>query len=136
MTGTSDVANFLHWLEAIGPQNSTSDFGSIDSLDSFLLASIVEHEEVRALSDWEASLQDLWRGVFSAANAHAFYFHAFLTRGRAVPTVYPDRDSRRRLYKTGLPVSTATDLLQRLDSIRSVLSGGAGGRNLECRSPI
>ncbi|WP_437186532.1 DEAD/DEAH box helicase [Planctomicrobium sp. SH668] len=126
LTRTTDVGRFLQWLESVDPQQSDSDFGSLDSLDGFLLAGMVEHEEIRALTDWEASLQDLWRGIFASAAANPFYFQAFLSRGRAIPVVYPDRNGRRRLYKTGLPPSTASDLLLRLQSILMVLKEGDG----------
>jgi len=124
LTGTSDVARFFQWLESVGPQASDSDLGSLDSLDGFLLAGMVEHEEIRSLTDWEASIQDLWRGVFASVAASPFYLQAFLSRGRAIPAIYPDRSSRRRLYKTGLPPSTATELLLRMDSILPVLKTG------------
>lgn len=129
LTGGNDHAAYFAWLESVTwqslPPAQATAFGSLDALDGILLASLVEHEELRGLSDWEASLQDLWRATFTSYSAPERNREAFIHRGRAIPRVYPDQAGRRRLYHTGLPLATAAELLAAMQAIRAALSTGA-----------
>jgi hypothetical protein len=123
--GASDEGAFFQWLETTPPANEAeSQYGSLDSLDSVLLPGIVEYEDIRGLLDWEATLQELWSGAFNAHKAEEFERLAFVHRGRGIPTIYPDRGIRRQLYRTGLPPSTALEMLAKIGDIRAVLELG------------
>lgn len=128
ITGTSDAEAFFVWLETVVwsdlPPEQLSSLGGLDALDGVLLASLVEHEELRGLSDWEAAVQDLWRATFSSNSAPPLNKEAFTRRGKAIPRIYADQASRRRLYHTGLPLATAAELLAAMASIRVVLAAG------------
>jgi hypothetical protein len=126
--GASDFGQFLNWLEQVNfqhlPQTSRAEFASLDSLDSVLLAGIVENEELPSGIDWENRLQGLWNSSFASHLASDQNRLAFLRRGTAIPVVYPDRGSRRRFYRTGLPPSTAFELFQVYAEIKAVLTTG------------
>jgi hypothetical protein len=124
MTGSADEMAFLQWLETISLPQVENSFRSLDSLDGLLLAGLVEHEEIRSMSAWEAALRDLWNATFNAHRAQELQRQAFFHRGRAVPSLYPDPGTRRRLYRTGLPPSTAMELLAVIDDIQRSLSTG------------
>lgn len=136
--GLSD-ADFMSWLEATPVQlpadgELPTSIGCLDTLDSILLASIEEMEQLRAESgtlapaDIEAGLRAIWDRSLAkvAAAEEATLSGIFLQRGRAVPKLYPDREERRRLYKTSLPPLSARDLLARLPTIRAHLETGTG----------
>jgi hypothetical protein len=122
---SADPEAFLSWIENVtAPLPANSPFASLDAIDGVLLAGLVEHQEIRALTDWEVSLQTLWNGVFNAYQSSEFERQAFIRRGRGIPRVYPDRRIRRKLYRTGLPPSTAIELLEAYDAIREALMLG------------
>ena len=125
---STNFDQFLTWLEQVNiqqlPQSSVADFSSLDSLDSVLIAGIVENEELPSGTEWEERLQSLWNSTFASALATEEQRLAFVHRGAAIPTLYPDRDSRRRLYRTGLPPSTAFELFREFAGIEAVLATG------------
>jgi len=129
MTQSDDEAAFLTWLETVSLPDAVKAFGSLDSLDGILLSALVEHEDIRGMSAWETSIQELWNGAFNAHRAQEFEKRAFLRRGRAIPILYPSRETRRRLYRTGLPPSTAIELLAVIDSMRQPLLLGRSYAN-------
>lgn len=118
---STDEVAFLRWLETVSLPEAMNSFGSLDVIDGLLLSGLVELEEIRGISAWEASLQELWKGAFNVFQAHELEQRAFLHRGRAIPQLYPNRDRRRRLYRTGLPPSTAIELLTVIDTMRESL---------------
>jgi DEAD/DEAH box helicase len=130
--------DFTAWLESTPVQRPTDGevpaaIGCLDTLDSILLASLEEMEQLRAASgalepaEIEAGLRAIWAHSLAkvAAVDEATLSRIFLQRGQAVPALYPDRDERRRLYKTSLPPMSARELLGRLPAIRAHLETGA-----------
>ncbi|MFY7876170.1 MAG: helicase-related protein, partial [Pirellula sp.] len=126
--GKNDYTQFLSWLERANiqqlPESSVSNFSSLDSIDSVLLAGIVENEEFPFGTDWEIRLQSLWNASFASRLASEQQRLAFIHRGTAIPALYPNRSSRRRLYRTGLPPSTAFELFREFAGIELVLAEG------------
>jgi hypothetical protein len=137
-TSKSEAA-FLKWLEvtatlkpSAAKANVASLIETLDSLDSVLLASIVEIESlaIAALSadELEGKLADIWRRCYAhfASQQEAMLGKWFVHRGKALATrIYPDAEERRRLYRSGLPPRLGDQLSQLYPSVRQYLIDGA-----------
>jgi len=128
LTGNQDVAAFLDWLETVTLQSLSPDqakaFGCIDAIDNVLLSGLVECEELDGAAAWEERLRGLWNSSFAAQSASEVARLSFVRRGEALPQLFPGQDTRRRLYRTGLPPSTAYELLRNMPQIRLLLEIG------------
>lgn len=136
--GTS--AEFSDWLENTAPLSIPEDEAAgslhlvqtLDSLDSILLASIVEIERVAnaELADdaLEAELQRIWQRSYAhyANRQEADLGGHFIKRGKALTSqVYPDPSQRRRLYHTSLPPRFGMGLIELFpEIIRHFQTGG------------
>ncbi|QEL17376.1 DEAD/DEAH box helicase [Limnoglobus roseus] len=129
LTGSQDVASFHDWLERTAVDDVTSigaasdaltAEGVLDTLDSLLLAAVVELEQANALTTAEDALKKLWQHSFAAHVGSSDQLRdIFLRRGLAIGnTVYTDRRRRRNLYRTGLPPRSASELLALYPAIR------------------
>jgi hypothetical protein len=133
---TSDE-DFLKWLEATATQSpSTSDnddlIQTLDSLDSILLAAIVEVESLAGASlsslELEAKLGDIWGRCYAhyASEYEATLKSWFLRRGQALTSrIYPDSGQRRRLYRSGLPPRLGDQLMMLFPAFQELLLTGA-----------
>src|ERR1700758_1794387 len=108
----------MKWLETTAtilpatpsaPTSSGSLIETLDSLDSVLLASIVEIESIAGAAvgetELEGKLADIWRRCYAhyASQQEAILGKWFQHRGQALATrIYPDADQRRQLYRSGL----------------------------------
>lgn len=134
-------ADFLKWLEVTATL-STSDSKratsadalteTLDSLDSVLLASIVELESLAgaALSpvELESKLVEIWRRCYAhyASDQEALLGQWFLRRGQALTTrIYPDAAQRRSLYRSGLPPKLGSQLMLLYPVVKQHLLTGA-----------
>lgn len=128
MTGVTELEPFLRWLEVTTLQSlsvsQAEAFGSIDAIDNVLLSALVESEEMSGSTAWEEKLKSLWNASFGAHTASNEVKLSFLRRGEAIPSLYSNRTDRRRLYRTGLPPSTALELLARMPRIRELFETG------------
>lgn len=134
LTGGGSPEEFTAWLErtAIVDGQDASAYKYLDTLDSFLIAAIQEVEDLQraelAPDQVEAELTAIWRRTyaFAAAQEEAQLTEIWLTRGRAIKTLYPDAVRRRRIYKTSLSPRSATSLLDLADTVRAAIQDGAG----------
>lgn len=139
-------SNFLDWLEQTAPlsydenplsqedEEETDDqqlISALDTLDSILLASIVELEQLNNLdlnlADLEEKLQEIWRQSYAyyASKEQERLEKIFVTRGKAIQTtIYPDSTERRRLYKTSLPPRAGNSLINLYPQLREHLITG------------
>jgi hypothetical protein len=128
ITGNENLQPFLEWLETVTLPSMNEDqadaFGCIDAVDNVLLSALVESEEMGSSTAWEDQLQKLWNASFAAHVATEEVRLSFLRRGGAIPAIYPQRDDRRRIYRTGLPPSAAYELFDRMHPIRTLLVTG------------
>ena len=129
---------FQNWLEVtatLGQPNPQGGGGelteTLDSLDTILLAAIVEIEslegEALAATPLEARLAHIWRRCYAhyASNNEANLEKWFLRRGAALTArIYPDPAERRRLYRSGLPRRLGDQLAQLYPSIQDHLITG------------
>lgn len=129
----SDSA-FETWLEQTavdGTDEPDTATQYLDSLDTFLLAAIHEVEELRESeltpADIEAELISIWRRTyaFAAAKEEERLRLVWIARGRAIKSLYPDADQRRRIYRSSLSPRSAVRLLERAEAIRAELVDGA-----------
>ncbi len=134
-------SEFLKWLEVTatltpassrrsGPANDLTE--TLDSLDSVLLAAIVEIESLAGATltatVLEERLGEIWRRCYAhyASEREATLGQWFLRRGKALTTrIYPDAAQRRRLYRSGLPPRLGDQLMQLYPSVREHLLTGA-----------
>ncbi len=139
-SGSDDEDAFIKWLEVTAtltkPKSakavsSPSLVDALDSLDSVLLAAIVEIESIAGApldaTELEGKLAEIWRRCYAhyASQYEATLGKWFKLRGQAiVERIYPDADQRRRLYRSGLPPRLG-DLLARLyPQVRDYLIAG------------
>ena len=136
-------AEFLVWLEQTAPittqpsnESEENAIESLDSLDSVLLAAIVEVEQISARemepNELEAELRRLWQQTYAyyASRNQAQLQEFFVHRGSALKsTIYPNYGQRKRLYKTSLPPRSGNQLLTLYRRIRDHLETGANYRS-------
>ena len=137
---TSDAA-FLNWLEVtatLSPSTSTTTspppdglMETLDSLDSILLAAIVEIESLTGATltptELEGQLAAIWQRCYAhyASDQEAMLGEWFRRRGQALTArIYPDADQRRRLYRSGLPPRLGNRLIELYPSVRQHLLSG------------
>jgi len=140
VTNSANVAEFLKWLEITAPLRFGYTPASstevqlnemLDSLDSVLLAAIVELESLVGVplnaTELERRLSDIWRHCYAhyASANEANFGKWFVHRGSALAArVYPDVHERRRLYRSGLPPIQGKFLLSLYPSIKEHLLSG------------
>lgn len=140
LAGSKNRDDFLHWLEQVAPIefNFTNlnevekvIVEAVDSLDTIILSSIVELEEVSESPLSENELEELLKKVWQNTYAHYASQHElllsdlFVRRGRVLYNrVYPHRDFRRKLYRTSLPPRTANQLILLSTEMRNHLKTG------------
>lgn len=136
LSGSDDDNEFNEWLEETAVVDS--DVGSegddskalLDTLDGLLIAAIQEIEQIRradlSAAELEAELSALWRRTYAhvAAEDEERLAKTWLGRGRAIPSIYPDPNRRRQLYKTSLPPRSGSILLDRVEELRTTLQAG------------
>ena len=137
LTPGATAEEFHEWLErtAITEHPATAEVNHavecLDSLDSFLLATIQEVEELgdRELAgqELETELRRLWECsyAFAAARNEGRLRSIWLARGRALKTLYPDEVMRRRIYRTSLTPRSALVLVTQMERLRQALVAGA-----------
>jgi hypothetical protein len=132
---------FLKWLEVtatLSPPSSKIRSAPadglteiLDSLDSVLLAAIVEIESLAGVpltpTELEGKLAEIWRRCYAhyASEHEATLGKWFLRRGRALTErIYPDAEQRRRLYRSGLPPRLGDQLMALYPTVRQHLLTG------------
>ncbi|MFN7928922.1 MAG: DEAD/DEAH box helicase [Blastocatellia bacterium] len=137
LAGSANAEEFNRWLEQTIPlegeeTGDTADAHStLDTLDSILLAVIVEAETLAASElPWpqlEKRLSQIWQRSFArVSNAREQELQAiFLKRGESLLTnIYPSAIVRRRLYRTSIPPKSGKQLLSLYETIRQHLERG------------
>jgi hypothetical protein len=132
---SSSTEEFFSWLEITacyangGEPNDAID--SLDTLDGILLGAIAEVEsqltDGQSTVDYEDVLRGLWRSSFSyySSTAMESLEKIILARGRAVcKTLYPDKEIRKRLYKTSLVPREGKKLIDSIPSIKALFKKG------------
>lgn len=141
LAGETDRTQFIQWLETTSPvvvgnyqseQQVSAAVDALDSLDSILLAAIVEVEQIASLpltaDEVEEHLRRVWGATYArfAAQEEKVLSDLFAVRGQALHTrVYPDSSQRRRLYRTNLPPRSGNQLLAQYPIIKQHLQTGA-----------
>lgn len=135
IAGGADERLFLSWLEGTAPLESPEAAPAVealDSLDSILLASVVEVEEIAqrqlAPDALEEHLRRIWARTYAryASDQERALGEYFVRRGRALRArVYPDAALRRRLYRTNLPPRAGRQLLAIYAEVVALLRRGA-----------
>jgi hypothetical protein len=139
--GSDDEGTFIKWLEVtatltepISAQAITSPklIDALDSLDSVLLAAIVEVESIAGAplnaTELEDKLAEIWRRCYAhyASQYEVTLGKWFRLRGQAIVAgIYPDADQRRRLYRSGLPPRLGELLARLYPQVRDYLIAGA-----------
>lgn len=142
LPGAGENEHFLRWLEetAIVPapdEDLPAAYMYLDSLDSFLIASIQEVEEVRRAEltpeELEMELTRIWQRTyaFAAGQQEERLATFWMSRGRSIRERYPDGAQRRRIYKTSLTPISALRLLDVAEAVRERLQEGAEYANWE-----
>lgn len=124
---------FLHWLEQTAPATADEDesIKALDTLDSFLIASIQEMEKLRgdliSSSDMEAELIRIWQATYARASAHQedLLRSIWLKRGKAIKTIYSDQQQRENIYKTSLSPRSAIQLITESADLKELLVSGS-----------
>jgi hypothetical protein len=140
ISNSNSRQEFLRWLEVTAPVETkldsanpdlTSAVEALDTLDSVLLSSIVEAEQLEhqelSLDELEQRLQRIWQRSYAhfASKLESSLMAVWLGRGRALKrTVYPIPSIRRRLYRTSLPPRSGTALLELYPKLRQHLETG------------
>ena len=140
LTRSTDLREFYNWLEVTAPlevsdetynSDSTGAFEALDTLDSILLAAIVELEELvgRELSghELEDRLKLIWARTYAkfASIEQMRLEQMFIMRGTSITTtIYSSAQERRRLYRTTLPARSGNRLLELYPKVRSHLATG------------
>lgn len=135
LTGGGNPEEFTAWLERTAvidiDGEADSAYKYLDTLDSFLIASIQEVEDLQsaelAPDELEAELIAIWRRTYAFASAQeeARLAAIWLARGRAIKAQYPNAIQRRRIYRTSLSPRSATNLLGLVETVRTALQNGA-----------
>ncbi|MDJ0799304.1 MAG: DEAD/DEAH box helicase [Calothrix sp. MO_167.B12] len=135
---------FITWLEQTAPlsygkslpEEESSAIETLDSLDSILLAVIVEIEQLKAKdlspNELEEQLQKIWQRSFAhyASIEQERLENLFIRRGKALKTeIYRDVSQRRRLYRTSLPPRDGNQLLDIYPKLKELLSTGGDYAN-------
>jgi superfamily II DNA/RNA helicase len=132
---------FFAWLERTIPieeqanriknQKEDSDVNLLDSLDTILLAAIVELEnntnENLSPDALEERLQQIWRKTYAyfASQNEEDLRRIFTRRGLVISqNIYPDKYIRKRLYCTSLPPISGHQLLLVYSSLIEHLKTG------------
>jgi DEAD/DEAH box helicase len=130
---------FITWLEQTAPlsygkslpEEESSAIETLDSLDSILLAVIVEIEQLKAKdlspNELEEQLQKIWQRSFAhyASIEQERLEKLFIKRGKALKTeIYRDVSQRRRLYRTSLPPRDGNQLLTLYPKLKEILNTG------------
>jgi hypothetical protein len=130
---------FITWLEQTAPlsygkslpEEESSAIETLDSLDSILLAVIVEIEQLKAKdlspNELEEQLQKIWQRSFAhyASIEQERLENLFITRGKALKTeIYRDVSQRRRLYRTSLPPRDGNQLLTLYPKLKELFNTG------------
>ena len=135
--------DFNHWLETtsvvdVDDLSTTGISGAareLDVLDGVLLAAIIEGgigAGDNEAGDVEQILKKVWGCTYAryASGEQLRLEELFLRRGSALPkSIFPNAQTRRRLYRTGLPPRAGNVLLQILPEISAHLSAGIGYAN-------
>lgn len=137
LTGLKSMKKFTEWLEQTIPLQNTNDLmnntaeEALDSLDSSLLSFIVEKELVASekldKSQIEEFLIEVWKSTYAntVMKNREEWEIIFSTRGKALYTdIYPNPDTRRRIYKTSVPPRFAKEILKNYLSIQTILKDG------------
>jgi hypothetical protein len=126
--GTAE--QFAAWLEQTSVtegEGASQAVQRLDSLDAFLIASIHEVEGLRLAeipaADLEPELIRIWQKSYAFAAVHdeGRLRRIWLTRGRVLKELYPDRAARRQIYRSSLSPRSALRLAERVAAIRERL---------------
>jgi hypothetical protein len=137
LTKSDNKTEFISWLEVTAPipldpllsrdEDVPAAIEALDTLDSILLPAVVELELVRDATGIEEQMQLLWKQSFAARTTASVDLEAsFVRRGASLAsTVYPDKEQRRRLYRTGLPPRAGNQLLDLVPRLREAMATGS-----------
>jgi hypothetical protein len=126
ISGSEEKSEFLGWLEKTAPIEFNGEFidqvhliETLDSLDTVLLSAIVEMEQIAqdelSPDDLEDNLRQLWQRSYAryAHEDQARLENLFTQRGRALKEqIYRKATDRKKLYRTGLPPRSGSQLLK------------------------
>jgi len=140
VVGSGALARDFHqWLETTSPLTGNVGVAedaareTLDAVDHFVLAAVVELEAIRPTVDdtmIEHRLRAVWQRSFAFAarviesDTEDHLLTILTRRGRAVRHIYPSAVQRRRLYRSTLPPKAATELIDTYDRIRQVMQIG------------
>jgi hypothetical protein len=145
ISGLDSNDAFLDWLEATSPLAFTETTQTksdqpddkqlavewLDSLDSILLSTVVELEEILGreltLDELEERLKLMWHKSYAhfASEEESKLMEVYIRRGRALKeNIYPSAPYRRRLYRTGLVPRSGNKLLELYPKLREHLETG------------
>lgn len=125
---------FLEWLAHTAVTDEPDDVPAaveyLDTLDSFLIATIQEIEELRLQevpdAELEQELMRIWQHSYAFAAAHEEdrLRRYWIGRGRAIKGLYPDPVVRRQIYRSSLAPRSSLALIAAVDAIRTRMAEG------------
>ncbi len=140
ITGSSSFEEFTTWLETTIPfENEDVSMvheEALDSLDSYLISILVEHEEVvkqqLSASELEIHLQNIWQKTYAyqvninKTIAEQRLEEIFKIRGVAInEKIYTNADERRKLYRTSVVPRFGKKILAHFENIKNHLFSGS-----------
>lgn len=137
ITGSRSFPKFVEWLEKTAPLEDDETLAlrnaeeALDSLDGFLISIIVEQQEMSDEQltgiELEQYLIDIWRTTYAhyVMRDENIWERSFSKRGCAVhESIYPEADTRRRLYRTCVAPRFGKEILKGYHAVRDHLSTG------------
>jgi DEAD/DEAH box helicase len=135
---TDDHQAFLDWLDQTAPLSQGNPLSegqeviqTLDSLDGILLSMIVEIEQLTneelSIDELERHLTQVWRRSFAyySTQQEQQLGEIFVMRGMALKkSVYQEAFLRRRLYRTGMPPRSGSQLLLLHSDLKEYLKSG------------
>jgi len=139
ITGSTSLEQFLEWLEKTTPLEEVTEDNmginfaeeALDSLDGYLISIVVEQQEMSdkqmSLAELEEYLIEVWQKTYAyhVTKDKDLWKRVFLKRGIAIrENIYPETDTRRRLYRTSVSPRFGKKILERYQSVRNHLITG------------
>ncbi|MFE3897199.1 MULTISPECIES: DEAD/DEAH box helicase [unclassified Priestia] len=139
ITQSNSEEEFFDWLEKAIPSENEQIFEensgmeaeqALDTLDSILIAAIVEIEQAddnMNLVRVEHMLTELWKKTYAyySTSQQSLTQKVFVRRGVSlIEDIYPDSKKRRRFYKSSVEPRYAVQLIESYEQIISQLKTG------------
>jgi flagellar biosynthesis GTPase FlhF len=140
ISNSNSDMEFMNWLENCVPITNEKIFENapdaeadkaLDTLDSIILSSIVEFEQLKdtemTINELENFLKTVWGKTYAyhSTNFENRLEKIYLQRGESLlRKIYPNKDERRRLYRTSLQPRFAYQLFEQYDDILNQLKKG------------